>query len=135
MTISKLPNARAVVAGCRAGQRPQQMPELVVKVRAGDIRRKTEEVLPPPDENDDANARGETDDHRIRNKPDDAPESRQASSSSSITPAISVAICNPSMPYFAVTPERITMNAPVGPALHTAVTEDGDQSNPAMMAV
>ena len=61
--------------------------------------------------------------------------SRASPMASSMMPAISVAICSPSMPWRAVMPDRITMKAPVGPAICTRLPPQADTSRPAMMAV
>jgi hypothetical protein len=61
--------------------------------------------------------------------------SRATPSSSSITPAIMVAICRPSMPCFAVTPARIAMKAPVGPAICTRLPPSAETRKPATIAV
>ena len=53
----------------------------------------------------------------------------------SITPAIRVAICKPTTPYLAVMPERITMNAPVGPEICNRLPPNAEVKNPATMAV
>ena len=50
-------------------------------------------------------------------------------------PAIKVAICNPSMPYFAVMPERIAMNAPVGPAICRRLPPKSVTASPPTAAV
>ncbi len=63
------------------------------------------------------------------------PPSRATPSSSTITPAISVAICRPSMPWVAVMPERMTMKAPVGPAICRRLPPQVDTTSPATIAV
>ncbi|MNY43106.1 hypothetical protein D3C86_1780420 [compost metagenome] len=61
--------------------------------------------------------------------------SRVMPSNSSMTPAIMVAICRPSMPCAALMLARITMNAPVGPAICTRLPPNRDTSTPATIAV
>ncbi len=53
----------------------------------------------------------------------------------SIHPAIKVAACSPSMPYFAVIPERMAMNAPVGPAICTRLPPKSVTTRPPITAV
>ncbi|MDT4869606.1 hypothetical protein FQZ97_1046460 [compost metagenome] len=55
--------------------------------------------------------------------------------SSRMKPAISVATRRPSMPYLAVTPARMAMKAPVGPAICTRLPPSSDTMKPPMMAV
>ncbi|MNR43220.1 hypothetical protein D3C85_1618250 [compost metagenome] len=55
--------------------------------------------------------------------------------SSNMAPAIMVAICRPSTPYSAVTPARITMKAPVGPAICRRLPPSRVTSKPRMIAV
>ncbi len=52
-----------------------------------------------------------------------------------ITPAISVAICRPAMPYCAVIPASTAMNAPVGPEICTRVPPSRVVARPATIAV
>jgi hypothetical protein len=111
----------------------QQVPHLLVKMLAGHCRQ-TEEVLPLPGPDDDGDARSETRDDGIGNELDDRPETRDAESSR-ITPASSVAICSPSMPYRAVMPDRMTTNAPVGPAICSRLPPNTETARPATMAV
>ena len=63
------------------------------------------------------------------------PPMRARPITSSIAPAISVATCSPAMPYWAVMPERIAMNAPVGPAICRRLPPNSDTRPPPMMAV
>ena len=52
-----------------------------------------------------------------------------------MTPAMQVASSKPSTPYCAVTPARITTNAPVGPAIWMRVPPKRETAMPATMAV
>ncbi|MCY1347655.1 hypothetical protein D9M69_337720 [compost metagenome] len=56
-------------------------------------------------------------------------------STSRIAPAIRVAICKPSTPCLAVTPARMTMKAPVGPAICRRLPPNSETSTPATIAV
>ncbi|MCY1500523.1 hypothetical protein D9M68_345660 [compost metagenome] len=60
---------------------------------------------------------------------------RVTPSSRRMIPAMMVAICSPSMPCFAVTPARMTMKAPVGPAICTRLPPNRATSAPATIAV
>lgn len=60
---------------------------------------------------------------------------RVSPSASSISPAMNVATCRPSMPYRAVIPDRITTNAPVGPAICSRLPPNAETSRPAKIAV
>ena len=51
------------------------------------------------------------------------------------TPAISVAMVSPSMPYWPMMPETMTMNAPVGPPICTFEPPKALMASPATMAV
>ncbi|MCY1457367.1 hypothetical protein D9M68_1005330 [compost metagenome] len=55
--------------------------------------------------------------------------------SNRMAPAIMVAICRPSTPCLAVTPARMTMKAPVGPAICRRLPPSKVTSRPPMMAV
>ena len=55
--------------------------------------------------------------------------------STRIAPAMNVATCKPAMPYFAVTPDRMAMKAPVGPATCTRVPPNSETARPPRMAV
>ncbi|MNF87563.1 hypothetical protein D3C84_700320 [compost metagenome] len=61
--------------------------------------------------------------------------SRAIPSNNNMAPAIIVAICRPSIPCSAVTPARITMNAPVGPAICKRLPPKSETSRPPMIAV
>ena len=50
-------------------------------------------------------------------------------------PAITVAACNPAMPYCAVMPASTAMNAPVGPEICTRVPPAIEVTRPATIAV
>ncbi len=54
---------------------------------------------------------------------------------SRIRPAIRVATCSPSMPYWAVMPARMTMKAPVGPLIDTRELPNRAAKIPATMPV
>jgi hypothetical protein len=60
---------------------------------------------------------------------------RASPSASSISPAMKVAICRPPIPCFAVIAARITMKAPVGPAICTRLPPKIDTISPATIAV
>ena len=59
--------------------------------------------------------------------------SRASPISTSITPAISVAISSPLTPNCATTPARITMKAPVGPAIWIREPPSSATATPAMI--
>ncbi|CPO66897.1 Uncharacterised protein [Bordetella pertussis] len=61
--------------------------------------------------------------------------SRAAPSASRMQPAIRVASCRPATPCWAVMPARMTMKAPVGPAICTRLPPHSETSRPATMAV
>ena len=63
------------------------------------------------------------------------PPNRASPIATSITPAMMVAISSPSTPCTATTPARITMNAPVGPAICTRLPPNTDTISPAMIEV
>src|SRR5699024_6538639 len=52
-----------------------------------------------------------------------------------MTPAMRVAICRPSTPCWATIPDRITIKAPVGPAICTRLPPNTETTSPAMIAV
>ena len=54
---------------------------------------------------------------------------------SNITPAINVATCKPAIPYLAVMPARMAMNAPVGPAICNRLPPKTEIKPPPMIAV
>ena len=60
---------------------------------------------------------------------------RHSPITTSITPAMIVAIIRPCIPYSATTPATITMNAPVGPPIRNLDPPNTDTRNPAMTAV
>src|SRR5688500_3362853 len=61
--------------------------------------------------------------------------SRAMPMSSKMTPAMSVAICKPAIPWVAVMPASTAMNAPVGPEICTRVPPNSDVATPATIAV
>src|SRR3569832_2185610 len=109
------------------------MPEFFVKMCTLDLGQ-TEEGLPLSDPDDDADAGGEADIHRRGNVLITLP-SRAAPSTTRMMPAISVATCRPSTPYCAVMLARMTMKAPVGPAICTRLPPKIETARPAKIAV
>ena len=51
------------------------------------------------------------------------------------TPAMSVAMVSPWMPYWLMMPATMTMNAPVGPPICTLLPPNSEIASPATMAV
>ncbi|CSB55242.1 Uncharacterised protein [Vibrio cholerae] len=60
---------------------------------------------------------------------------RASPNTTRIKPAMMVAICNPATPCSATMPARITINAPVGPAICTREPPNRETIIPAMIAV
>ena len=60
---------------------------------------------------------------------------RHSPMTTSITPAMMVAIISPCMPYWATMPDTITMNAPVGPPIRKREPPNTDTRKPATIAV
>ena len=133
ITSSRLASASAVVAMCRCGRACSRCQNFWWKwspVTAGRPKKSfhwpTQMMTPMPAVKPTITGSG----MNLMTTP-----SRATPSKARMTPAIRVAICRPSTPYLAVMPARITMKAPVGPAICTRLPPNTETSRPAMIAV
>ena len=123
-----------MVARWNSGKRLQQVPQLLVEVRAvdGSAGRRSPSIAPTQMMTPIPAVKPAITGSGMKRS---TPPNFAAPSRIRITPAMQVASSRPSTPYCAVTPARITTKAPVGPAIWMRLPPNSETTMPAMIAV